>query len=260
MNDLKVVAQVMETTDYSIFKPTVGNRNVNKLHVKRLKDSFKDTYLMAPAIVNQNFEMIDGNHRKEAAQSMGLPFRFIICNDYGLREIQILNENMKNWSKLDYLNAYCELMKPEYLRFRKFMNMFPDFGLQVCETILTDKASGNHTSATLVELKGVINVSGSYAIRYFQEGDLVIPNYEKSIENAEKILMIKPYYDGYNRPVFVRAMIGVFKVNEYNHARFLNRLKANQTLLQHCSNVSQYKLLIEDIYNFRSRDKVTLRF
>ena len=39
MNDLKVVAQVMETTDYSIFKPTVGNRNVNKLHVKRLKDS-----------------------------------------------------------------------------------------------------------------------------------------------------------------------------------------------------------------------------
>lgn len=259
MNDLKVVAQVMETTDYSIFKPTVGNRNVNKLHVKRLKDSFKDTYLMAPAIVNQNFEMIDGNHRKEAAQSMGLPFRFIICNDYGLREIQILNENMKNWSKMDYLNAYCELKHPEYLRFRNFMHRFDDFGIAACETILTDKATSSKNK-TLIEMRGVINETGSFTVRYFQEGDLIIPDYEKSIENAEKLMMIKPYYDGYNRPVFIRAMIGIFKVKDYNHARFLDRIKANPSMLQHCSNVSQYKLLIEDIYNFRSRDKVTLRF
>ena len=260
MNDLKVVAQVMETTDYSIFKPTVGNRNVNKLHVKRLKDSFKDAYLMAPAIVNQNIEIIDGNHRKEAAQALGLPFRFIICNDYGLREIQILNENMKNWTKLDYLNAYCELKYPQYLKFRIFMHRFDEFGIAACETILTNKLTGGHTTRTSAELKGTINASGSYAQRYFQEGDLIIPDYEKSIENAEKIMMVKPYYDGFNRPVFVKAMIGIFRIERYNHSQLLNRLKANPTAMQHCSNVTQYKLLLEDIYNFRSKEKLSLRF
>jgi hypothetical protein len=31
-------------------------------------------------------------------------------------------------------------------------------------------------------------------------------------------------------------------------------------LLKVCANVTQYKLLLEDIYNFRSREKVSLRF
>lgn len=255
-----VVNQVNSTTDYSKFKTLQGNRNVNSLHVRRLRESFKESYLLSPIVVNQNFEIIDGQHRFEAAKELNLPINFIICNNYSLKEVQLLNTNMKNWKKEDYLNAYCDLGYPEYLKFKEFITQFPEFGMASAEAILTNSLSGGHVSKSSSELKGIINESGTYAVRYFQEGDLQIPDYEKSVENAEKIMMIKPYYDGFHRPTFVRAMLGIFKIDYYCHSKLIERLAANPTALQHCANVTQYKFMIEDIYNFRSREKVSLRF
>jgi hypothetical protein len=257
---MKVVNQVNETNDYSMFRTLEGNRHVNKLHVKRLRESFQKAYLLSPIIVNEKFEIIDGQHRFEAAKQIGVPINFLIAPKYGLKEVQMLNENMKNWKKEDYLNAYCDLKNPEYLKFRNFMRRFPDLGIAASETILTNKLTGGHESSSSSEFKSETNQRGSYAIRYFQEGELVIPDYDLAVENAEKIMMLKPYYDGFKRNTFVRAMIGIFKIEYYNHAKLLERLNANPTAIQHCANVTQYKLLIEDIYNFRSREKVSLRF
>lgn len=255
-----VVNQVNSTNDYSKFKNLQGNRHVNKLHVNRLKESFRKAYLLTPIVVNQDYEIIDGQHRYEAAKQMNLPINFIICNDYSLKEVQLLNTNMKNWKKEDYLKAYCDLNFPEYLKFELFMQMFPELGIASCETILTNRLSGGHASKSSKEYVNVTNESGSYAVRYFQEGDLSIPDFEKSIENAKKIMLIKPYYDGFFRPTFVRAMIGIFKIQNYSHSKMIEKLNSNPNALQHCTNVTQYKLLIEDIYNFRSREKITLRF
>jgi hypothetical protein len=257
---MKVVNQVNQTNDYTKFKTLKGNRNVNKLHIKRLQKSFKQSYLLSPIIINQNYEIIDGQHRFEAAKAENLPINFILCNDYGLTEVQLLNTNMKNWKKEDYLNAYCDLGYKNYLIFRNFMRKYPDFGIAACEVLLTGTLNPGHKSTSKKEFRSETNKSGSYAIRYFQEGDLEIPDYEQSVDSAERILMIKPYYDGFARPTFVRAICGVFRVSEYEHAKLIDRLKSNPNSIEHCSNVTQYKLLIEDVYNFRSRNKVSLRF
>lgn len=256
---MKTVNQVLETNDYSLFKTLDGNRHVNKLHVKRLKESFQEAYLLSPILVNQRCEIIDGQHRFEAAKQIGLPINYIMVQNYGLREVQLLNTNMKNWKKEDYLTAYCDLKYPEYLKFRNFMRRFPELGLLNCEALLTNKATNNSNSSD-PELKSDTNIRGTYTSRYFQEGDLNIVDYELSVENAEKIMMIKPYYDGFSRPAFVRAMIGLFKIEYYNHTQLLQKMANNPTAMQHCANVTQYKLMLEDIYNFRSREKVSLRF
>jgi hypothetical protein len=252
-----VVTQVFSTKDYGKFKTIGGNRNINKLHVKRLRESFQDNYLLSPIIVNGSHEIIDGQHRFEAAKSLNLPIYYIICLFYSLKEVQVLNTNMKNWGMEDYLNAFCDLKYPEYLKFKEFMTMFPDFNISSCLAIAGCSLFKN-TKSKLV--KNESNKSGSYQIRYFQNGDLVIPDYYTAVENAEKIMMIKPLYDGYNKTVFVRAMVSMFKIKYYSHDQFINRLSANAGMMQHCARVTQYKLLIEEIYNFRSREKVTLRF
>lgn len=257
---MQVVNQVLSTNDYSKFKTLQGNRNVNALHVRRLKESFKEAYLLTPIVINQSYEIIDGQHRFEAAKEMGLPVNFIICNNYSLKEVQLLNNNMKNWRKEDYLKAFCDLGYEQYHKFREFMEVFPELNLSSCEIILTNNVSSGHQGLFDKSLKGVFNATGRYHFNYFQEGKLVIPDFDKAIENAEKIMMIKPYYDGFNRSVFIRAMVGIFSLDYYSHAKFLQRLAANPNMMRHCANVGQYKLLIEDIYNYRSRDNVSLRF
>lgn len=248
---MKIVNQVIETNDYGMFKSLDGNRIINKVHINRLKQSFQTSYLLSPILVNQNFQIIDGQHRFEAAKALELPINYMVCNGYGLKEVQILNTNMKNWKKEDYLHAFCDLKYPEYLKFRNFMRRFPEFGIKSVEFIITNRL-GNRSA--------VDSDGNNTNMRYFEEGNLKIDDYDAAVENAERIMMCKPYYDGWNRPTFVVAMLGIFRIEYYNHSQLINKLANNPTSMQHCSNVTQYKLLIEDIYNFRSREKVSLRF
>lgn len=252
---MKTVNQINSTSDYSIFSHLEGNREVDKLHVERLKTSFKNNYLMSPIIVNQKHQIIDGQHRFNAAVALNLPINYIVVNGYGLTEVQILNSNTKNWKKEDYLNAYCDLEYTEYIKMKQFMTDFPDFGILVSEQLLTNSTGGANNSH-------VAKIDGKTTgrLKVFQSGNLEISNLELAYENAEKIMMFKPYYDGYNRFVFVSAMIPIFKHGNYDHNHMIHKLKNCPNTLIHCSNSSQYKLLIEDIYNYRSREKVSLRF
>lgn len=257
---MKIVNQVFETRDYSKFGTLSGNRDLISVHVKKLKQSFLIAYLMCPIIVNQYFKIIDGQNRFEAAKQLGLPIYYIIVQDYGLREVQLLNTNTKNWKKPDYLKSYCDLGKPEYLKFRNFTRRFSEFGINSCKILLTNKLTTGDSKSSDVLLKSDTNKTGSFAVREFENGDLKIPDYEKSVENAEKLLMFKKYYDGFNRQTFVIAMLGIFRKDEYSHSKMIHKLELNPTALKHCANVMQYKMLIEDIYNYKSRDKNNFRF
>lgn len=58
----QVVGQVCQTNDYSLFKTLKGNRNINQAHLYRLTKSIKEKYLLSPIVVNEHFEIIDGQN------------------------------------------------------------------------------------------------------------------------------------------------------------------------------------------------------
>lgn len=255
---MKVVNQVLTTNDYSLFKFMHGNRDVNKLHIKRLVESFQDEYLLTPLIVNQYYEIIDGQHRYMAAKELNLPINFIICNDYKLKQVQLLNTNMKNWKKIDYLNTFCDLGYDHYIKLKNFLEIYSDFTIECAITMLTNKL-GKETKDNFL-LRTDTNKRGSYMIKNFENGEFEIYDYQLACVYAEKILEIKPYYEGYNRRIFVCAMIHMFKHQNYNHSQYIQKLKLNPAALTHCNNVTQYKEVIEEIYNYRSREKVSLKY
>ena len=46
----------------------------------------------------------------------------------------------------------------------------------------------------------------------------------------------------------------------FEFTEFLQKLKTQPTALQDCTNVTNYKVLIEEIYNYRRREKINLRY
>lgn len=248
----EIVLNVYKTTDYSRFKILIGNRKTNDIHVRRLVQSFEKKYLISIIAVNERWQIIDGQHRFLAAREKALPLYYIILKGYGLEEVQILNTNSSNWKKEDYLKAYCDLGYEPYLQMRQFMVDFPDFGIAVSEQLLTNTTGGVNNRGSIMDGKG--------RQRNFQDGKLEIESLQQAYDNGEKVMMFKPYYDGFNRSIFVSSLIGLFKNENYNHAEMISKVANNPTSLQHCSNVTQYKLLLEEIYNFRRREKVNLRY
>jgi len=251
MNQNEVISQVYTTTDYNLFKTIEGNRLVSKTHVARLMKSFNSKYLLCPIIINEKFQIIDGQHRFNAARACELPVNYIVVNGYSLPEIQVYNTNMTNWKKSDFLSMYCDLGYDQYKRFKNFLELFPDFSINSAEIILTNKRQ----AVKEIVADKVINKKS------FEAGELVIHDYDEAILNAERITKLKPYFKSYLSATFVKSMLAVFEVDGYDHDRFIMRMRLNSYMLEPRSTITQYRDLIHQVYNYKmpKAKKVELR-
>ena len=88
------------THDLSVFKIIDGNRNINLGHVDRLVKSIKDNgFLKTPIIVNKFYEVVDGQHRLEAAKKINSQIYYIKVDDYDLNTAITLNANSSNFKE-----------------------------------------------------------------------------------------------------------------------------------------------------------------
>jgi hypothetical protein len=247
---------VERTTDYELFKTLDGNRPVNEGHVRRLMESFKRKYLKTPIFVNSKNYVVDGQHRLEAAKRLGLPVYYLKVNGYELTEVQMLNTNNKTWMKSDYLNSYCNLGSKPYLQLREFSDNYPDFNLGTAEVIFTNSLSG-------ADKNNFVSIGKGHSVRRirpFEEGLLETKDLGKAYENAGKLMQYKPLFDGFNTKTFVKIMISLFKKKNFDHETMIRKLEIQPGALKKCATADQYISLIEELYNYKSRNKVNLRY
>lgn len=250
--DLKTDYQVLMTYAYNIFSHFDGNRNLNPHHVVRLTNAMKKKHLFSPIIVNEKYQIIDGQHRYEASKALNLPLYYIKCHGYGLEEIQILNSNSSNWRKTDYLQGYCDLGLKPYIEFRKFMQDFPDFGVSACNRILT----GSKDSGTTKN----IETGTTMTIKSFENGKLKINDVGAAYDCARKIVQFKPFYGGYFRIGFVIALMHIFEKPAYKHKEMLAKLALQHGALKDCTTTENYKIMLENAYNYKRINKVNIRY
>ncbi len=253
------VNKVYKTNKLEIFKPIVGNRPTNPMHIKRLSSSIKQNGLLQnPIIVNEKMQVIDGQHRLSAAKLANSYIYYIIAKGYNLKDVQTLNLNQKNWNKKDFMDGYAAMGIESYIKLKDFVNYNKVFNIRdciaLCSNSTTDRSS-DLTNKYRVSRKKPVNVK-----EIFEEGTWKGKDFKLAQENADKLKMIQPYYDGYRRSTFIGTILQLLKNDNFNFIQFLDKLKFQKNKLQDCTSVSQYKLLIEDIYNYKRREKVNLRY
>lgn len=119
----KQVTSVFETSDYAKFKFMLGNRHINLSSVKKIEESIaQNGFKMCPILVNEKFEIVDGQHRFTALKNLGLPIYYIIENGLNIEDCKILNLNVKNWSMTDFLKSYSDMNNTEYVKLSKFIS------------------------------------------------------------------------------------------------------------------------------------------
>lgn len=239
-----IVSVIHETYDYDKFGFLDSNRPTNKPHVIRLKESMDEEYLISPITVNENFWIIDGQHRFEAAKEKGLPVRYIIAEGYGSDQMKRFNVNSSNWGKKEYLHHYVAEKHPEYLKFKLFMDTYPDFSLTTALSIVN--GSTVHTERT-IEGKRVLT-------KDFDRGLLQIKDYNHAVKTAESLMQIKPYYENYNMQSFVNVIRILLKDDNYNHSRMVQKFKLhknNPDLVYRPARQIFVWDMLKNLYNFK---------
>src|SRR5690348_13876868 len=117
------MTQILKTSNYAMFKLADTNRKVKKSHVELLKKAIRKKNLLHlnPIIVDQDSNVIDGQHRLTAARELKLPIFYMIDNEINDSDIASLNSNKSNWQPLDYINYYARKGNNNYKQLSAFI-------------------------------------------------------------------------------------------------------------------------------------------
>ena len=236
------IPQINKSIDLSIFKFMDGNRQRKSAHIRKLIeaiDESPESIKYTPILVNENYEVIDGQHRLEALRILNKPVYFIQSKGLALKDAQNLNRLAKPWTPVDYAESYAGLGKRNYTFY----------------LALKDKYGLNHDV-----LMRYISLNKEITGELFRSGHLKAPDQEKTLDLAEKLLSLYPYYPRCKTRSCALAFKTMYEHPDYSHERFLMKLsKAPGNILDHAL-PSEYLRDFEDLYNHALEENKKVRF
>jgi hypothetical protein len=111
------IPKIETTKEYAKFKLMTGNRPIDYNHVKRLKRSMQEDPQLFPSNpiqVNENGYIIDGQHRRQAAQELDIPVYYIVNKGSTLDETRVLNVTQRRWTLIDFAESFAASERKDY--------------------------------------------------------------------------------------------------------------------------------------------------
>lgn len=102
--------KIQITKNYEMFQKLVSNRSIKKSHLNNLIAAIKEDNQLClhPIIVNKNFEVIDGQHRLEAAKALDTEIYFIQSETVLNSHLISCNKQQLRFLPENYIQYYAE--------------------------------------------------------------------------------------------------------------------------------------------------------
>jgi hypothetical protein len=251
VHGFEAVNKILFTNDLKKFKTMKGNRPVNPRHVKAIIRSISDNGMLPTLIlVNEKYEVIDGQHRLEAARVLGVGVHYLVIKGYSITETHTLNLNQKNWKNQDYLASYAEIGYLDYVALQELQKENKDFKLGSLRRLCSNK----YQRQRLPEEQRDVTISD----KAFKDGTWQLLDLDEAELHISLLKELKPYYKNYSRPQFVAVMVDMFNNPKFDFEVFLKKVKLRPTYLIDGGNAETTRTIIEDLYNYKNKNKVNL--
>lgn len=232
---MELFGQILKTTDYSLFSNLKGNRVISKPNLAKLAHSMQEKQLITPILVNERYEIIDGQHRFQVCKDYGLPVYFYVVHGYGVEEVKRCNTTGVNWNKSAFLQSYVDQEVDSYLKFSEIRSKY-DVSINVMLKIL---ANIQHTQPNQLSKK-------------FDDGELKLDGEnEKELIDFLDELEDFNFFKEYKTNLFVSAFLKLSNHPQYEHTKMLRRLATHKEKLKKSMTQDEYlSLLCNKIYSF----------
>lgn len=145
------------TEDLDQFKRLIGNRDVTEARKDDIKRKIlKIGYIPAPIIINEKYEIIDGQGRREACKDLGLGIWYEIVEGLTLEDCIVMNLGTTPWKNIDYIKSFAETGKPDYV---KLMSLIDKYGDQLPLSTVICAVTGVLASQNPAVKNGTLSVS-----------------------------------------------------------------------------------------------------
>jgi len=247
-NALKNVtdSETYETIEYNVFEFDNKNRPIEAAKVNFFVEKFKEGkfYLKDfPAVINESFVVLDGQHRIKAAEICKLPVFFKVSEILQLEDVPGLQLNA-GWSSADYLNSYAEQGNKDYKIMKYFVKKYK-LGPSASAALLADRV----TSGFGLKRLG------------FETGEFKVANLKKAELYAQRIWDFEPYIrKSFRTTTFVRAFCSMMENEKYDHEVMMEKMMKFGTLLRPHVDSKGYLENLQDVYNYHTAGKSKVMF
>jgi ParB-like nuclease domain len=229
------IGKVYMSYDYDKFTCLDRNRELNLANKRKLMESMKEEQLIIPVIVNQYYQIIDGQHRFFSCYELGLPIFYIINKNYGIDQVIRANTVGVNWNKEDFLQSYVSQGVETYKELDEIRN---DYAVNI-GTLLS----------IIAEFKGQSN---EYITKQFENGTLQITEHFGGITFFLYQLEMFNVYKGYKSSSFVKAFLKLYLYEEYDPEQMRRQIKYMKGFDPKQNNLTcMLEELCKKVYSFR---------
>tara|TARA_B110000305_G_scaffold175433_1_gene194058 strand:+ start:3010 stop:3714 length:705 start_codon:yes stop_codon:yes gene_type:complete len=230
---MRKINNIYETTDYDQFGFLLENRTIDKNHVQKLVKELKSKGQQMPAKVTDKFKILEGQHRFLGCKILNIPFKFFIEKQHYKRLDQLDNlisiQKGKDWTIKDHLSSQVKRQSPNYLEFNSLVEKYRQFSI----------------SSLLLVFK--IDTSD------FKNGKINVTYFDHGIKILESALLLKPFYEFYNRATFVIALSTVASRTNFDLDYFNKKCKSVSNMLTGCNGRDAYVDMIISVYNYKRK-------
>lgn len=234
----KAYKTIYVTEDYSIFNKIESNRKLNERNLSKLLKSFESGQMIIPILVNENYEVIDGQHRLHVCQKLKLPVYYYMVEGYGKEELAKAQVSAM-WSNKDYLNYGIKEDNENYIWLSNFSN------------------SNNISIPSALKIYSSLSNNNEKCIKMlFENGNLVI---EKEIRIKMEDFMSKlqdfkksEICDTKN---FISAFLILYSSELFNHDTMKKKITTKTINILNNTNNTIHDFLVSlvDIYNLNNK-------
>lgn len=213
--DNKVIGQVFSTYDYDKFKILVGNRRISRANVSAIQKSSTEEQLIIPILVNENYEIVDGQHRFSAWRNLGKPIYFLIVEGYSLDHVKRANQNSINWTIFDFLQMHKDLEKETFIVIYEMM-MKHDLKTHAMIKLISKVTQINQLQIKHDIIDGTLKLNSDDVVRI----NLFLEHYQDF-----------EFYTHFKDQTFINAFLDLYFYNQYEHYQMTSRFDKNKHFL-----------------------------
>ena len=243
---MKTKAKIEQTTNYSLFVYHENQQAMSPVRVRRVVESMQKTgfWPSKPIGVYRSsgkLVIIDGHHRFEAARTLGLPVLFVEEPEEHGELIGIANSIVGTWKTQSFAKLYASQGNQDYEDLMFYVER--GISLQQAASLLHGESAHSGNSAQRVK-------HGTFKIKTDKYINAVLSIVDTVKDAAPEIC----------KKAYINALSLLLFIKQFDQDVLIKRIQAHPTGIVRCADKNQALEALEEVYNFRAREKTPLAF
>ncbi len=238
--------QVLWTDNHALFQEHGHQQPLSINHIKSLQGSIDMFGFLSSKPIQcyrdgKFLRIIDGHHRQAAAKNLGKGVYYIIVDSSEADLIGTINNTVRKWPMSAWINLYVKKGIGDYITLRQYMDR--GLPMSIAGSVLAGESGGSNNFFKHIP-------AGTYRVRTQKIADEIL-------RVRSELMPINEVAGATN---FMKAISVLLHLPAFDADTLIQRIKANPRALEKCATREQMFIALEEIYNFRAREKLPFTF